>query len=46
VASCLGVCSLAPIMTINDKTYTRVNTKIIKSIIDELKDEEKRMGNN
>jgi len=44
-ASCLGVCSLAPVITINDKTYTRVNTKIVKSLIDELKDKE-RVENN
>ncbi len=44
-ASCLGVCSLAPVVMINDKTYTRVNTKILKSLIDEIKSEEERMEN-
>jgi len=45
IASCLGVCSLAPVITINDKTYTRVNAKILKSLIDELKDKEKKVEN-
>lgn len=36
-ASCLGVCALSPVIIINDKTYTRVNAKIVKSLIDEIK---------
>ncbi len=36
-ASCLGVCALSPVIIINDKTYTRVNTKIVKSLIDEIR---------
>ena len=37
VSSCLGVCALAPVLIINDKTYTRVNSKIVKSLIDEIR---------
>ncbi|HOJ64924.1 MAG TPA: NAD(P)H-dependent oxidoreductase subunit E [Spirochaetota bacterium] len=37
VASCLGVCALAPVVIINEKTYTRVNAKIVKSLIDEIR---------
>ena len=37
VASCLGVCALSPVIMINDKTYNRVNSKIVKSLIDEIR---------
>ena len=40
-ASCLGVCALSPVLIINDKTYTRVNSKIIKSLIDDIRAENK-----
>jgi len=38
-ASCLGVCALSPVLIINDKTYIRVNSKIVKSLIDEIRAE-------
>ncbi len=40
VSSCLGICALSPVIMINDKIYSRVNSKIVKSLIDELKSEE------
>ncbi|HQB60295.1 MAG TPA: NAD(P)H-dependent oxidoreductase subunit E, partial [Spirochaetota bacterium] len=38
-SSCLGVCALSPVLIINDKTYVRVNSKIVKSLIDEIRAE-------
>lgn len=40
VSSCLGVCALSPVIMINDKTYSRVNFKIVKSLIDDIRKEE------
>lgn len=42
VASCLGVCALSPVIMINDKTYSRVNSKIVKTLIDEIRGEERK----
>lgn len=35
--SCLGICALAPVIMINDKTYSRVNSMMMKTIIDEIR---------
>ncbi|HPO49342.1 MAG TPA: NAD(P)H-dependent oxidoreductase subunit E [Spirochaetota bacterium] len=40
VSSCLGVCALSPVIMINDKTYSRINFKIVKSLIDDIRKEE------
>jgi NADH-quinone oxidoreductase subunit E len=41
VSTCLGVCALSPVLMINDRIYTRVNLKIVKSLIDDLRIGEK-----
>jgi NADH-quinone oxidoreductase subunit E len=35
-SSCLGVCALSPVMMIDDKAYTRINSKIALNLIREL----------
>ncbi len=42
--SCLGVCALAPVMMIDDKTYSRVNSMMIKTIIDDIRETESTNG--
>ncbi|OGI09421.1 MAG: NADH dehydrogenase [Candidatus Margulisbacteria bacterium GWF2_35_9] len=34
---CIGACGLAPVVLVNDKIYSKVNSKDIKSILKELK---------
>ncbi|MBN1892543.1 MAG: NADH-quinone oxidoreductase subunit NuoE [Clostridiales bacterium] len=36
---CLGVCALAPVMTINDKVYSRVTPTKIPEILNQLRNE-------
>ncbi len=43
--ACLGCCSLAPVIMINDRTYGRLTPKQLKKIIDSYyKQEEKEAG--
>ncbi len=37
VSSCLGICSLAPAMIINEKTYSRVTTALLRTIINDYR---------
>lgn len=39
LVSCLGCCSLAPVMMINDKTYGSLTPDKVKKIIKELREE-------
>ncbi len=39
--ACLGCCSLAPVMTINNKTYGNLTEKSIKKILHKIAQEEK-----
>lgn len=36
---CIGACGLAPVVTVNDKVYGRVEVSQVKKIIDECKEE-------
>jgi NADH:ubiquinone oxidoreductase subunit E len=36
---CLGVCALAPVVTINDKVYSKVTAKNVPEILNSLKTE-------
>lgn len=45
LSACLGVCALSPVMMINDKTYTRVNFKIAKSLLEEIRKKETTNNN-
>ncbi|MBN1542135.1 NAD(P)H-dependent oxidoreductase subunit E [candidate division KSB1 bacterium] len=38
---CLGVCALAPVVTINDKVYSKVNAKQVPELINTVKTEER-----
>lgn len=40
VVSCLGACGLAPVMTINDKVYPKMNPKKAEEIIDQIRCQE------
>ncbi len=40
VSSCLGICSLAPALIINDKTYTRVTGASLRTIINSYKQDQ------
>lgn len=40
--ACLGCCSLAPVMMINDQTYGKLNDKKIEQIINQYKETEKK----
>lgn len=37
---CLGVCALAPVVTINDRVYSKVIPKQVPDLINKVKDEE------
>lgn len=37
---CLGVCALAPVVTINDKVYSKVTPKQVPGLIRQARDEE------
>ncbi len=37
---CLGVCALAPVVTINDKVYSNVSEKQVPELINKVKSEE------
>lgn len=43
VASCLGVCALAPVMMVNDETYSRVNFKVAKKILNDIRASEQEI---
>ncbi|MDT3741322.1 MAG: NADH-quinone oxidoreductase subunit NuoE [Candidatus Kapabacteria bacterium] len=38
---CIGVCALAPVVTINDKVYSNVTHNQVSQILNEIKSEEK-----
>jgi NADH:ubiquinone oxidoreductase subunit E len=38
---CIGVCALAPVVTINDRVYSKVTSSRVKEILHILKSEEK-----
>lgn len=43
ISRCLGICALAPIVTINDKVYSQVTPRQISTILNEIKEDvEKR----
>jgi len=44
--ACLGCCSLAPVIMINDKTYGKLNGNKLSKIIDDYKVKEKKGNNN
>ena len=41
---CLGVCGLAPVVTINDKVYGKVTPEMVPSILRNLREEEKALA--
>lgn len=41
--ACLGCCSLAPAMMINDKTYGRLTDKSVKAVIDDYRNRRKEL---
>ncbi len=42
--ACLGCCSLAPVIMINDRTYGRLTPKQLKKIIDSYYEDKERSG--
>ncbi len=38
---CIGVCALAPVVTINDRVYSKVTSSRVKEILNVLRSEEK-----
>lgn len=41
-AACIGCCSLAPVLMINEKTYGKVTQKKVKEIIEQYRQEEQK----